>query len=98
MHDLGRRNTLVALPFAIERAVPALRFDKSSAMTEALPWLECLRLFCGVAIGEKQGIGNVLASLCRHVLLNGFVLPAQQFEQRINKLVFGFCFGWLLVA
>ena len=65
------------MSFTIERAVPALRFQKSCPVSEALPRFQSLDPFGSLCIRKQEGIGDILPSLGRHVLLDGLVFPSQ---------------------
>jgi len=77
----------------IEGTSPALRLDYVSAVLEALPGAERHCFLLGFGIREQKRIGHVVSPLCREVLPDQHLGPAERFEERPDQFFFGLRLG-----
>ena len=90
--ELGRRRVAL-FAFAplgtVQRAAPALAFDNRRAEFVALPFFGVrVRLGLCPRVDEQQAIGNVDPPGSREVLLGKVIAPAEQREDRPDKIAF----------
>ena len=78
----------------VERPIPALCFDHADPMLEPLPSAHWHQIFFfGFSNWEQECVGHIIAPLCRKVLLDQHIAPAERFEERPDQLLLGLGLG-----